>query len=55
VKAIRRHLDDIGARQDVYSLDYRQICGHVASAVQAQLSYPKGDRPDPAARERARR
>src|SRR4051794_39604409 len=37
VTEIRRHLDDIGARQDVYSLDYRQICGHIASAVQAQL------------------
>lgn len=42
---ISRYLDDIDARQDLFSLDYRQICGHIASAIQAQLSYPSGDSP----------
>ena len=43
VDEIRRHLDDIGAKQDVFALDYRQICGHVAGAIQAHLSFPKGE------------
>jgi hypothetical protein len=42
---IRRYLDDIGAKQDVFSLDYRQICGHVAGAIQTHLSFPKGESP----------
>src|SRR5690349_9918090 len=42
---IRRHLATIGTRQDVYALDYRQICGLVAAAIQAHLSYLKGDSP----------
>jgi hypothetical protein len=42
---IRRHLATIGTRQDVYALDYRQICGLVAAAIQAHLSFLKGDSP----------
>jgi hypothetical protein len=45
IDEIRRHLAKIGTRQDVYSLDYRQICGLVAAAIQAHLTYPKGDSP----------
>lgn len=45
IDEIRRHLATIGTRQDVYSLDYRQICGLVAAAIQAHLSYPKGESP----------